>query len=96
MENSLILEPYEYFGEISEIFGFRIKHIILYFNADILMKVELKIKGNKIIHIKTELDNLKNTALPSIMFLEIWYNQEEDFTVLVYQNRVLNGKQGIL
>ncbi|WP_407476214.1 hypothetical protein [Elizabethkingia anophelis] len=96
LENSLILEPYEYFGEISEIFGFRIKHIILYFNADILMKVELKIKGNKIIHIKTELDNLKNTALPSIMFLEIWYNQEEDFTVLVYQNSVLNGKQGIL
>ncbi|HIC8644168.1 TPA: hypothetical protein ACW7X5_001410 [Elizabethkingia meningoseptica] len=95
-ENSLILEPYEYFGDISEIFDMRVKHIILYFNADILIKVELKIKGNKIVHLKTELDNLKNITLPSIMFLKIWYNQEEDFTVVVYQNRVLNKSEGIL
>ena len=96
LDNSLILEPYEYFGDISEIFEMRVKHIILYFNADILIKVELKIKGNKIVHLKTELDNLKNITLPSIMFLKIWYNQEEDFTVVVYQNRVLNKSEGIL
>lgn len=49
IENNLSLEPYEYFGDINEIFGIAVSPtIVLYYNADILMRVEYKIKGNVI------------------------------------------------
>ena len=47
VENNLSLEPYEYFGIINEILGINFSStIILYYNADILMRLEYKIKGN--------------------------------------------------
>ncbi|UKY87399.1 hypothetical protein [Elizabethkingia anophelis] len=87
LENSLILEPYEYFGEISEIFGFSTKHIILYFNADILMKVELKFIGDRIVKIKMALETLEDIILPNTLNLCLLYDKITNFTSLVYENK---------
>jgi len=58
IENNLSLEPYEYFGEINNILGFRTKQVILYFNADVLMKVEIKFSDNITLELKEILENL--------------------------------------
>ena len=74
----------EYFGEISSILGYRIKQAILYFNADILMRVELKYKGDIVLNLKSKLEE-SQLNFSSIMFLKMYYNQEENLTIITYQ-----------
>ena len=56
IQNKYSLEPYEYFGEINEILGLKVKCIILYYNADILMKVKLTFLGNVANELKQNLE----------------------------------------
>jgi hypothetical protein len=86
---NLSLEPYEYFGEINNILGFRTKQVILYFNADVLMKVEIKFSDNITLELKEILENL-NVSIPSIMFLKLYYLDAENETVILYQKNILN------
>jgi len=90
IENNLSLVPYEYFGDINEVLGLKVKQILLYFNADRLMRVELKFKGKKINYLKKEIEKLENIKLPSIMFLKMYYLPEQNLTILLYQKKVLN------
>lgn len=89
IENNLSLEPYEYFGEVNSILGFRTQQVILYFNADRLMRVEIKFRGNITLELKERLENL-NVELPSIMFLKLYYLEAEDKTVIFYQKKILS------
>lgn len=84
LENNLSLEPYEYFGEISSILGYRIKQAILYFNADILIRVEMKFTGDIVFKLKSKLEQA-NLNFSSIMFLKMYYNKEENLTIITYQ-----------
>lgn len=89
IQNSLSLEPYEYFGPISNIMGLRTNQILLYFNADVLMKVELIFKGN---HLKIITDILEtNIKLfpDTIMFLKLYHVIATDKTYLTYQYTIL-------
>ncbi len=88
LENKLSLEPYEYFGEISEILGFKSSKIILYYNADILMRVEIYYRGDLTKALVSELNNLK-IMLPTNLNILINYVQDGDFTLLLYQNKIL-------
>ena len=91
LENNLLLEPYEYFGEISTILGYRTQRLILYFNADILMRVELKYKGDIVMNLKSKLEE-SQLNFSSIMFLKLYFNQEENLSVLMYQKKLLLKK----
>ena len=84
LENNLLLEPYEYFGEISTILGYRTQRLILYFNADILMRVEIKFTGDIVLNLKSKLEET-NLNFSSIMFLKMYYKQEENLTIITYQ-----------
>lgn len=87
IENGLSLEPHEYFGAITEILGISAKHIFLYFNADVLMRVEFLFKGDLINYLKQQLENI-NLELPDYLMLALKKNKK--YTILMYQNKVLN------
>lgn len=87
IENELSLEPYEYFGEKDEILGLKVKHIILYFNADVLMRVEFLFSGNVLNVLKLKLEELNSVVLPEFMMLVL--RRQKRFTVLMYQNKKL-------
>lgn len=89
IENNLSIELYEYFGEIDEVLNLRVKHIILYFNADILMKVELRYRGNKLELLKQRLEKLNNIQFSSIIFLKLYFSEKDRETVLTYQKKDL-------
>lgn len=89
LEKNLSLEPYEYFGDVNEILGFRTHQVILYFNADILMRVEMRFKGNLLSEIKQKLEFLTVKLLPT-MSLNLSYSQTSDQTTIIYQKRILN------
>lgn len=89
LEKNLSLEPYEYFGDINEILGFRSHQIILYFNADILMRVEMRFKGNLLSEIKQKLESLTIKLLPR-MSLNLSYSQTSEQTTVIYQKSILN------
>lgn len=88
IENGLSLEPYEYFGTITEILNQRTKHILLYFNADVLMRVEFLFKGDLISYLKQQLENMNDLELPDYLMLVLKKNKK--YTILMYQNKVLN------
>lgn len=90
LENNLSLESYEYFGENSKILGIITKHIFLYFNADVLMRVELTFIGDKVKALKKKLESLK-VILPSNISLKLYYSKDTELTILMYQNRVLES-----
>lgn len=89
IENNLSLVSYEYFGEINEILGLKVKQILLYFNADRLMRVELKYRENKVEKLKNKLEEF-TVSFPSSVTLKLYYQQEDNLTVLMYQKEVLN------
>lgn len=91
LKNNLSLEPYEYFGEISTILGYRTQRVILYFNADILMRVEIKFTGDIVFNLNSKLEET-NLNFSSIMFLKLYFNQEENLSVLMYQKKTLTQK----
>lgn len=88
LENKLSLEPYEYFGEISEILGFKTSQIILYYNADILMRVMVFYKGDLAEELARELESLK-VILPNNLNLFIKYQEATELTLLLYQKKIL-------
>lgn len=89
IENNLSLVPYEYFGNINEVLGLKVKQILLYFNADRLMRVELKYRENKVERLKNKLEEFTIT-FPSSVTLKLYYQEEENLTILMYQKEVLN------
>jgi hypothetical protein len=89
IENNLSLVPYEYFGEINEILGLKVKQVLLYFNADRLMRVELKYKENKVENLKSRLTELL-VYFPNSVTLKLSYHDEKNVTTLMYQKKVLN------
>ena len=89
LEKNLSLEPNEYFGDVNEILGFRTHQIILYFNADILMKVEMRFKGNVLTEIKQKLEEL-TIKLPPRVSLNLSFSQTSDQTIIIYQKSILN------
>ncbi|WP_312900577.1 hypothetical protein [Chryseobacterium taichungense] len=89
IENNLSLVSYEYFGEINEILGLKVKQILLYFNADRLMRVELKYRENNVERLKNKLEEF-TVSFPSSVTLKLYYQQEDNLTVLMYQKEVLN------
>ncbi|WP_312090051.1 hypothetical protein [Chryseobacterium sp.] len=90
LENNLSLVSYEYFGDKSKILGITTKHIFLYFNADILMRVELLYRGDKVKALKRKLEEL-NVAFPVSITLKLYYSDNTDLTVLMYQDKVLDS-----
>lgn len=89
LEKNLSLEPYEYFGEINEILGFRTHQVILYFNADVLMRVEMRFKGDLLTEMKLKLEELI-IKLPPRMSLNLSFSQTSDHTIVIYQKSILN------
>ena len=92
LENKLSLEPYEYFGDIKQILGYNTKQIILYYNADVLMRVAVKFKGNKQKYIKGILETSDIDFSNTNMFLKMYFSSEFQETVLIYQHPLLNTK----
>ncbi|MDN4013439.1 hypothetical protein QX233_13260 [Chryseobacterium gambrini] len=89
IENDLALEPYEYFGEVNKILEQRTKHILLYFNADMLMRVEFLYPGNIAGFLKQKLEEIQDIELPEYMMLIL--RKDTKFTVLMYQNKLLQN-----
>lgn len=89
IENGLSLKPYEYFGGIYEILELRTKHILLYFNADILMRVEFLYPGNLLDFLKQKLEEIQGIELPEYMMLIL--RMDKKFSVLMYQNKLLQN-----
>lgn len=87
IENELSFELYEYFGKITEIFGVRTKHIFLYFNADVLMRVELLFTGDLLKYLKIQLENMVDIEIPEYLMLIL--RKDKEFTVLRYQTKIL-------
>ena len=88
IQNNLSLEPNEYFGKDDILFGMKTKQIILYFNADILMKVKITFRGNKVEIIKEILEK-SNCELPKNMMLKLHYDIGIKQTVIEYQKKDL-------
>lgn len=84
IENGLSLEPYEYFGQIYEVLELRIKHILLYFNADVLMRVEFLYPGDILDFLRQKLEEMQDIELPAYMMLIL--RKDKKFSVLMYQN----------
>ena len=93
LENKLSLEPYEYFGDIKQILGYNTKQIILYYNADVLMRVAVKFKGNNQKYIKRILETSDIDFSNTNMFLKMYFSSELQETVLIYQHPLLNTKE---
>lgn len=89
IENNLSLVPYEYFGDINEVLGLKVKQVLLYFNADRLMRVELKYRKNMVESLKSRLQEFTIT-FPNSVTLKLYYHEEENLTILMYQKEVLN------
>lgn len=87
IENGLSLEPYEYFGEINEVLELRTKHILMYFNADVLIRVEFLYPGDILEFLKQKLEELQDIELPAYMMLIL--RKDKKFSVLMYQNKLL-------
>ena len=93
IENNLSLEPYEYFGDINEIFGIAVSPtIVLYYNADILMRVEYKIKGNVIEKLVNSIEAM-NLLIPENISLMVSFNEPENITQLKYESVKLQKLQ---
>lgn len=90
LENNLSLVSYEYFGDNSKVLGIITKHIFLYFNADILMRVELLYRGDKVRTLKRNLEEL-NVTFTVNLTLKLFYSEITGLTVLMYQNKVLES-----
>lgn len=90
IENKLSLEPYEYFGEIKEVLGCKVKQIILYYNADTLMRVMIKFRGNKLLLIKRVLEESNINFPDTIMFLKMYFSSDSKETILLYQHKKLS------
>lgn len=90
LENNLSLVSYEYFGDNSKVLGIITKHIFLYFNADVLMRVELLYRGDKVITLKRMLEEL-NVAFPNDVTLKLYYSENTFLTILMYQDKVLDS-----
>lgn len=88
IENGLLLEPYEYFGEIDDILGFKPSQIILYYNADILMRVKVFYRGDITKQLIQKLESLK-VDLPKELTLQLNFDSEGNLTLLLYQNKIL-------
>lgn len=73
LENNLSLVSYEYFGDNSKVLGIITKHIFLYFNADILMRVELLYRGDKVRTLKRNLEEL-NVTFTVNLTLKLFYS----------------------
>lgn len=90
LENNLSLESYEYFGDNSKVLGLITKHIFLYFNADVLMRVELLYRGDKVKTLKRKLEEL-NVTFPNYTTLKLYYSENTGLTILMYQDKVLDS-----
>jgi len=87
LENNLSLEPYEYFGNDDIIFGIKAKQIILYYNADILTKVKIKFRNDKVEILKNKIENLK-LDLPADMNLRLFFDPVENSTWIEYDKKL--------
>ena len=87
LENNLTLEPYEYFGSDDIVFGIRAKQIILYYNADILTKVKIIFRDNKVEILKNKIEKLQ-FDLPTNMNLRLFFDTFENFTWIEYDKKI--------
>ena len=55
------------------------------------MRVELKYKGDIVLNLKSKLEE-SQLNFSSIMFLKLYFNQEENLSVLMYQKKTLTQK----
>ncbi|MFP7657626.1 hypothetical protein [Chryseobacterium proteolyticum] len=85
IENGLSLEPYEYFGEINEVLELRTKHILMYFNADVLMRVEFLYPSDILDFLRQKLEEMQDIEIPAYMMLIL--RKDKKFSVLMYQNK---------
>lgn len=88
IENNLSLEPYEYFGETVRIFDIVPKQIVLYYNADILMRVKITFKDDVTEYLNSQLERI-SVELPNGMNLSISYFSGFRQTILLYQKSIL-------
>ena len=88
LENKFSLEPYEYFGEAIKVFNLIPKQIVLYYNADILMRVRFTFRGNVIDYLNSQLE-MNSVELPNGMNLSISYFSGFRQTILLYEKSIL-------
>ena len=87
LENNLSLEPYEYFGNDDIILGIKAQQIILYYNADILTKVKIKFRDDKVEILKNKIEKLQSN-LPTNMNLRLFFDTFENSTWIEYEKKV--------
>lgn len=88
--NNLSLEPYEYFGKNDVLFGMKTKQIILYYNADILMKVRITFTGDVLGKIKTIIEGC-GLILHNSIQLKLYYDTGINRTIIDYQKKILGN-----
>ena len=87
LENNLSLEPYEYFGSDDIVFGIKTKQINLYYNADILTKVKIKFRDDKVEILKNKIEKL-HLDLPTNMNLRLFFDTFENSTWIEYDKKI--------
>ena len=87
LENNLSLEPYEYFGNDDIVFGMKANQIILYYNADILTKVRIKFKNDKVEILKNKIEKLQSD-IPTNMNLRLFFDTLENSTWIEYDKKL--------
>lgn len=87
-EKRISYDVYLYTGK-KNIFKIQAEEILLYFNADILMKIEYVLDENKFEYLKEQLNVLFNTNLYLLWYFEnymISLNKVNHNIILLYEN----------
>ena len=93
IENNLSLEAYEFFGHIDSLFNLKVStSVILYYNADILMRVMYKIREN-IVNLLIKKIEESNLFIPKEISLMVTYDKNENITIFRYESIQLHQLQ---
>jgi hypothetical protein len=93
IENNLSLEPYEFFGNLDNLFGLKISaSVVLYYNADVLMRVMYKIREN-IVNLLIKRIEESNLLIPKEISLIVAYDKNENITIFKYESIHLHQLQ---
>ncbi|MCJ7933846.1 MAG: hypothetical protein MUW56_09470 [Chryseobacterium sp.] len=91
IENNLSLEPHEFFGQIDNLFDLKISaSVILFYNADILMRVKYKIRKN-VVNILIKKIEESNLLIPKEISLMVAY--DKNITIFKYESIQLHQLQ---
>lgn len=82
------IHPYEYFGDINKVLNLPTSRIVLFFRAQVLVKVLMVFNKDLKILLLEMLEGL-DTELPEELHLSVEVNESADFIELVYHSGIL-------